>query len=124
MKLNLQQQVKELKAKVYILYYAYKDSRLPWYSKLFIVLVIGYALSPIDLIPDFIPVLGYLDDLILLPIGIILALKLIPDNLYEEFKEKAEISMDNQVSRIGVVFVIIVWIVLIFICFFAFLKLK
>ncbi|TDX59005.1 YkvA family protein [Orenia marismortui] len=124
MKLNLQQQVKELKGKVYILYYASKDPRVSWYSKLFIAMVIGYALSPIDLIPDFIPVLGYLDDLILLPIGIILALKLIPDNLYEEFKEKAEISMDNQVSRIGGVFVIIVWVVLIFICFFTFLKLK
>lgn len=113
MKLNLQQQVKELKGKVYILYYAYKDPRVSWYSKLFIVLVIGYALSPIDLIPDFIPILGYLDDLILLPVGIILALKLIPDNLYKEFKKDAEVNMDNKMSRIGGLFVIIVWIIII-----------
>jgi uncharacterized membrane protein YkvA (DUF1232 family) len=121
-KLNWKQKVKELKDKVYILYYASKDPRVPWYSKLFMILVIGYAVSPIDLVPDFIPILGYLDDIILIPVGIILALKLIPDNLYEEFKKEVELSMDNQSSRIGGIFVIPLWIIIALLIIFIILR--
>ena len=72
------QWAKRLKTKIYTLYLAYKDPRTPWYARVFAAVVVGYAFSPIDLIPDFIPVLGYLDDLVLLPIGVVLAIKMIP----------------------------------------------
>lgn len=114
--------MKDLKAELYILYYAYKDPRVFWYLKLFILLILGYALSPIDLIPDFIPILGYLDDFLLLPIGIILAIKLIPDNLYQEFKKDAEISMDNRFSRFGGLLVIIAWTLVILLVIFMMLR--
>jgi len=69
---------------------AYRDERVPWYAKLFTMLVVAYAFSPIDLIPDFIPILGYLDDLILVPLGVYLALKLIPKEVLEDCKRKVE----------------------------------
>ncbi|WP_373530719.1 YkvA family protein [Nostoc sp.] len=86
---NWKQRVKKLKQETYTLYYACKDSRLPWYTRLLAICVVAYLLSPIDLIPDFIPVLGYLDDLLLVPIGIILLLKLIPEDVIDESREKA-----------------------------------
>lgn len=69
---------------------ASKDKRTPWYAKMLIFAIIAYALSPIDLIPDFIPVIGYLDDLILLPIGIYFAVRLIPQKVKEECLQKAK----------------------------------
>ena len=82
-------QVKQLKTETYALYLAYRDPRVPWYSKAFAALVVGYAFSPLDLIPDFIPLLGYLDDLILVPIGIAIALKLIPVEVMQECRVEA-----------------------------------
>jgi uncharacterized membrane protein YkvA (DUF1232 family) len=70
--------VKKLKREIFTLYYAYQNPHTPFFAKFATILVVAYAFSPIDLIPDFIPILGYLDDLILLPIGIMLAIKLIP----------------------------------------------
>ncbi|RDW22108.1 hypothetical protein CWR45_01060 [Oceanobacillus chungangensis] len=84
---------KSLKRQIFILYYAYKDARTPWYAKLFTACVVAYAFSPIDLIPDFIPILGYLDDVILLPIGILFALKMIPKNVLVDCEVKAEEMM-------------------------------
>lgn len=81
--------VDRLKKEIHALYLAYKDPRVPWAAKVFTAVVVGYALSPIDLIPDFIPVLGYLDDLVLLPLGIWLALKMIPSEVLEECRQKA-----------------------------------
>lgn len=75
---------------MFILYLAYKDPRVPWYAKLFALCVVAYAFSPIDLIPDFIPILGYLDDLIIVPLGVKLALKLIPSEVLEECREQAD----------------------------------
>ena len=75
---KLQEKAASLKKEAYALYIAARDPRVPWYAKAFLGLVLAYALSPIDLIPDFIPLLGYLDDLILIPLGITLALKMIP----------------------------------------------
>jgi uncharacterized membrane protein YkvA (DUF1232 family) len=81
---------RNLKKYVFVLYFAYKDSRVPWYAKVFTACVVAYAFSPIDLIPDFIPVLGYLDDIIIVPLGIKLALKMIPNTVVKDCEEKAE----------------------------------
>ena len=86
---RLQGSVARLKREITALYLAYKDPRVPWTAKVFSAVVVGYALSPLDLIPDFIPVLGYLDDLILLPLGIWLALKMIPPEVLAECRQKA-----------------------------------
>lgn len=87
---KIQAWAKQLKRKVFVLYFAYKDHRTPWYAKLAAVCVVAYAFSPIDLIPDFIPVLGYLDDVILVPLGVWFALKLIPAKIVQECVVKAE----------------------------------
>lgn len=81
---------REIKRNVFVLYLAYKDPRVSWYAKLVAVGVVAYAFSPIDLIPDFIPVLGYLDDLIIVPLGITIALKLIPQEVIRDCRDKAE----------------------------------
>ena len=81
---------KKLKRQIFILYYACKDDRVPWYAKVFIACVVAYAFSPIDLIPDFIPILGYLDDVILLPLGIMLALKMVPKDILSDCEMKAK----------------------------------
>jgi uncharacterized membrane protein YkvA (DUF1232 family) len=83
----------QLKTETYALYLAYRDPRVPWYAKLFAACVVGYAFSPIDLIPDFIPILGYLDDLVLVPLGIALALKMIPQDVFAECRERAQAMM-------------------------------
>src|SRR5512143_1640562 len=89
------QKARELKIQVYALYYAYRDPRLAWYAKAFTALVVAYAFSPIDLIPDFIPILGYLDDLVLLPLGVFLALKMIPAPVMQECRAKAAEQLDK-----------------------------
>jgi uncharacterized membrane protein YkvA (DUF1232 family) len=86
------------------------DVVAPWYAKLVALLVAAYALSPIDLIPDFIPVLGYVDDLIILPLGILLAVKLIPADLLREFRDEAARRSERPTSRAGAVGVIAFWI--------------
>jgi uncharacterized membrane protein YkvA (DUF1232 family) len=80
---------KNLKKQVFILYFAYKDDRVPLYAKLFAICVVAYAFSPIDLIPDFIPILGFIDDLIIVPLGVMLALKMIPELAIKDCEEKA-----------------------------------
>ena len=82
--------VKNLKKEIGALSLACKRRDVPWYAKLVVLLVVGYALSPIDLIPDFIPVLGYLDDLILVPIGVAFAIRLIPKDIMNECREQSE----------------------------------
>jgi uncharacterized membrane protein YkvA (DUF1232 family) len=111
---RFKQKSDQLKQEVYALYLAYKDPRVSWYAKIFAACVIGYALSPIDLIPDFIPVLGYLDDLILLPLGIGMALKMIPPAVLAECRQKASerLDRDTPMSRAGAVVVIVIWIFL------------
>ncbi|MCV4231594.1 YkvA family protein [Virgibacillus sp. LDC1] len=84
-----------LKRKVFLHYYAYKDNRTPWYAKIFAICVVAYAFSPIDLIPDFIPVLGYLDDVILVPLGIAITLKMIPSAVVQEH----ELQADERMKR-------------------------
>ena len=86
---GLKQRARRLKTEVYALYLAYRDPRVPWYARAFAACVVGYAFSPIDLIPDVIPVLGYLDDLILVPLGVVLALRMIPADVMAECRERA-----------------------------------
>lgn len=96
------------------LYYAGRDPRVPWYAKAMAMGTAAYALSPLDLIPDFVPILGYLDDLIILPICVVLTVRLIPVDIMEELRRQAEISLaaGSPRSRWGAVFVLLVWLVL------------
>jgi uncharacterized membrane protein YkvA (DUF1232 family) len=89
------QRARELKTETYAVYLAYKDPRTPWYARLFAACVVGYAFSSIDLIPDPIPVLGYLDDLVLVPLGIAIALKMIPSPVMAECRNKAQTAMSE-----------------------------
>lgn len=108
---RLKQWAEHLKVELYALYLAYKDPRVPRYARIFAVCVVGYAFSPIDLIPDFIPVLGYLDDLILIPLGISLALKMIPTEVLIECRERAwnKMSMSPMINRTATFVIVAVW---------------
>lgn len=101
-----------LKKETFALYFAYQDPRVPWYAKILVVFVIAHTFSPIDLIPDFIPVLGYLDDLIITPLGLALALRMIPPEVMAEAREKAESGIidGHFLNRFGLIFVISIWI--------------
>ena len=113
---KLKNYARKLKQNLFVLYLSYRDHRVPWYAKLVAICVVAYAFSPIDLIPDFIPVLGYLDDLIIVPLGISLALKLIPLYIIEENREKAEeIRKQGKPKNwfVGVLFILI-WLLLAF----------
>ena len=101
-----------IKRDVHALYLAARDSRVPWYAKAVAILVAGYALSPIDLIPDFIPVIGYLDDLILVPLGIWIAVRLIPPDIMAAHRATAEISAAKPTSKAGAVVILVIWILL------------
>ena len=98
-----------LKRDVVALWIAARDPRTPWYAKVAAGAVAAYALSPIDLIPDFIPVLGYLDDLLLVPLGIVLVVRLIPAPLMAEFREQAALR-SKPVSRAGLAAIIVIWV--------------
>ena len=99
-----------IKRDVIALWIAARDPRVPWYAKLATGAVAAYALSPIDLIPDFIPVLGYLDDIIIVPLGILLAVKLVPVDLMDEFRAEAERRSARPTSRAGLVFIAAIWL--------------
>lgn len=106
---------KTFKREIKALYLAYKRPDVPLYAKLCAIIVVGYALSPIDLIPDFIPILGYLDDLILIPVGIFIAVRLIPKDIINECRKQAE-SMMNQNKRknwFSAVIIISIWIAIV-----------
>jgi len=109
-----QQWAWQLKRETYALYLAYRDPRVPWYARLFALCVVAYAFSPIDLIPDPIPVLGYLDDLILIPLGIILALKLIPRPVMVECRIRAEaiINQNKPTNWFAAAVIIVMWLLL------------
>lgn len=109
------QRAKQLKRETYALYLACKDPRTPWYARLLAACVVGYAFSPIDLIPDFIPVLGYLDDLILVPLGIAVVLKMIPPPVLAECRDRAQAAMDQgkPTNWAAAVVVIAVWLLLV-----------
>lgn len=112
---NVKKKIRNLNQKIYILYLAYRHPSTPLYAKAFAALVIGYAFSPIDLIPDFIPILGYLDDLLLVPLGIGLALKMIPQVALISAQEQAAAETEKQIphQRIAGVIIIMIWVSLI-----------
>jgi uncharacterized membrane protein YkvA (DUF1232 family) len=99
-----------MKGNVIALWLAARDPRVPWYAKVVAAAVAAYALSPIDLVPDFIPVVGYLDDLVIVPLGILLAVKLIPGALIDEFRREAARRQERPRSLAGAVLIIGVWL--------------
>lgn len=115
---SLTQRARQLKAETVALYHAARHPATPWYAKLLVAAVVAYALSPIDLIPDFIPVLGYLDDLIVLPLGIALALRMIRPNMLEECRGRARETLKNgkPVSWAAAVVIVLIWILLVTAC--------
>lgn len=93
------------------LYLAARDPRTPWYAKALAGIVVAYALSPIDLIPDFIPVLGYLDDLLLIPISVWLTVSLIPTEVMQECRARSEQLVERPISVTAAVIIVIIWVV-------------
>jgi uncharacterized membrane protein YkvA (DUF1232 family) len=104
------ERARSLKRDAVALALALRDPRVPWYVKVLGAGIVAYALSPIDLIPDFIPVLGYLDELVLLPLGLLLVARLIPPGILEEHRAAAAAIIARPVSRAGAAIVIAVWI--------------
>src|SRR5687767_14435663 len=102
---------RSLKMELYALYLAHRHPRVPWYARILALCVVGYAFSPIDLIPDPIPILGYLDDLIIVPIGIWLAIKLIPRDVLAECRERArhEIQKGKPTNWVAAGVIIGIW---------------
>ena len=111
---RLKARAQALKAEVDALALAYHDPRTPWYAKAFAALVVAYAFSPLDLIPDFVPVIGYLDDLILVPLGVALALRMIPSGVMVEARARTAAAQSNGKPRswVGGVVVVAVWLLL------------
>ena len=102
---------RELRRDGHAVYLASGDPRVPWYAKTLAIAVAAYALSPIDLIPDFIPVIGYLDDLIIVPLGIWLVVSLIPGEVMADCRMRADEAAQRPVSRAGMIAIIAIWIV-------------
>jgi uncharacterized membrane protein YkvA (DUF1232 family) len=107
---RLKNWARSIKTEVVALYLAARDPRVPWYAKAVAAAVAAYALSPIDLIPDFIPVLGYLDDLILVPLGILLAVWLVPPALMAEFRVAAQDHAERPASKAGAWAIVALWL--------------
>jgi uncharacterized membrane protein YkvA (DUF1232 family) len=110
---RLKARARSLTRETYALSLVARDPRTPWYAKLIAAGVVAYALSPLDLIPDFVPVLGYLDDLIIVPAGIALVLRLVPAEVLADCREQARLRADRPVSRVGAAMVLGVWAILI-----------
>lgn len=108
-RVRLRQWARGVKRDVLAIYLAARDPRVPWYAKALAVLVAGYALSPIDLIPDFIPVLGYLDDVILVPAGIMLVRRLIPADVFAECRAAADRVAERPTSRTAAAVIVVIW---------------
>lgn len=104
------QWARNIRRDVVALWLAARDPRVPWYVKVLAGAVAAYALSPVDLIPDFIPVIGYLDDLVIVPAGILLTVRLIPAPLMVEFRAEAARREGRPTSRAGVVAIVLIWV--------------
>jgi uncharacterized membrane protein YkvA (DUF1232 family) len=116
--IDLKQRARRLKAETFALYLAARHPGTPWYAKLFVAGIVAYALSPIDLIPDFVPVLGYVDDFLLIPLGIALAIKMIPAPVLTECRARAQAVLANgkPVSRVAGVVIVVMWFVVAALC--------
>lgn len=111
---KLRQRARRLKAEVFALYLAARHPDTPWYAKLLIVVIVAYALSPIDLIPDFIPIAGYLDDLVLIPMGIALAIRIVPPQVLAECRARAqEVAVNGKLAgRVAGAIIAVLWLAL------------
>lgn len=112
--MNIKELSKKLNNKIKAVYLAYKNENTPIIAKIFAALTVGYALSPIDLIPDFIPILGYLDDLIILPLLIYISIKLIPEEIMKDCKEKSKELWNEGKTKSWIygIPIIIIWIII------------
>ena len=110
---RLKETARTLKIETYAIYLACRDQRTPWYAKAWALLVAAHTFSPIDLIPDFIPVLGYLDDLVITPLGIWLSLKMIPPVVMVEarLKAKESLAVDSKLGKWGTAIIILIWVI-------------
>lgn len=108
---SLRKWAKNLKQQTLVVYFAARDPRTPWLVRLLALFIAAYALSPIDLIPDFIPVLGYLDDLIVVPLGLFLVMRLIPPEVMVDAREKAANAVRAAVSRVMSIVIVAIWVV-------------
>ncbi len=106
---RLKSWARTIKRDVVALYSAIRDPRAPWFAKALGVLVVGYALSPIDLIPDFIPILGYLDDVILVPLGILIVVRMMPPEVMAEHRARAASLEGRPVSRVAGAVIVAIW---------------
>jgi uncharacterized membrane protein YkvA (DUF1232 family) len=106
---RLQQWARSVKRDAVAVWIAARDPRVPWYAKVVAAATAAYALSPIDLIPDFIPVIGYLDDLVIVPLGIALTIRMIPEGLMEEFRAEAARREARPISVVGALFIVVLW---------------
>jgi len=106
----IKQWARALKRDIHAVALAARDPRVPWYARALAIAVAAYALSPIDLIPDFIPVLGYLDDLILIPLGLWAVLRLIPADVLAEYRVIADARATRPVSRAAAAVIVAIWI--------------
>jgi uncharacterized membrane protein YkvA (DUF1232 family) len=109
---RLRRRARELKTSTHALYLAARDPRTPWYARLLALAVVAYAFSPIDLIPDPVPVLGYLDDLIIVPAGIALTLRLIPPEVLADARAGAAEAAGRPLSRVGAAITVGLWLAL------------
>jgi uncharacterized membrane protein YkvA (DUF1232 family) len=112
---SLKARARQLKSEVHALYLAARHPGTPWYAKLYLIAIVAYALSPIDLIPDFIPVLGFLDEIILLPFAIVVAVKLVPEAVMSECRTRASQQRPNgsRLGRLGAAFIALLWVALV-----------
>lgn len=115
---QIKQRAHRFKAETFALYLAARHPATPWYAKLLVAAIVAYAFSPIDLIPDFVPVLGYLDDLILIPLGIALTIKLVPPPVLAECRARAQEAMHHgtPMSRTAAVVIVAIWLALAALC--------
>ncbi len=111
---SLKQRAKELKQLTLVAYYAARDPRTPTFVRVLALLVAAYALSPIDLIPDFIPVLGYLDDLVLVPLGLALVARLLPESVLASARQQAQRAVEQPTSKLAAAVIVAVWLLVLF----------
>jgi uncharacterized membrane protein YkvA (DUF1232 family) len=120
---RLRVRARALKNEVVAVYFAAKDARTPWYAKVLIFLVVAYTLSPIDLIPDFVPVLGYLDDLVIVPAGIWLAVRMIPADVLDEARDTAaSTNIDRSITKFGVILIVLLWLLALIVSLYLLLR--
>jgi uncharacterized membrane protein YkvA (DUF1232 family) len=110
------EKAKRLRDDLYVLWLAFGDRRTPWYAKALVAVVVAYVVSPVDLVPDFIPVLGYIDDLFLVPAGIYLALKMVPREVLEEYRQKPRpAKISSRYRWVVPIIIILIWLLILYI---------